>query len=212
HDQGHGIPKDVREKIFEPYFTTKPREKGTGLGLATSCGIVASVGGGIWFDTEIGEGTTFYVALPTTTREPTVHRPREGRLDGRRAKVLVVEDDTKIRDLVARLLRSRDINTITAEGAAGARRLWSSEGGFDLIIADIILPETNGIELVNELLDPSDNDVPVLFLSGYTGEVLDESKVVPNQVRFFKKPFTPDILRQAVLEMLGLDNQADESE
>jgi PAS domain S-box-containing protein len=202
-DEGEGIAPDVRDKIFEPFFTTKSRERGTGLGLATSCGIVGSAGGSIWFDTEVGEGTTFHVALPTTERE--AEQMHVTRAIGQRPKVLIVDDDAKVRDLVARLLRSESINAVTTDGADSARRLWASEGGFDMIIADVVMPDTNGIHLVNDLLAPDETDIPVLFLSGYLGEDVDDTNVAAKHVRFFKKPFTPKTLRETVLELLGMD-------
>jgi CheY-like chemotaxis protein len=206
HDDGHGIPEDVRDQIFEPFVTTKSRDNGTGLGLATSYGIVASADGHIWFETSNDSGTTFFVALPTSEAEHT--EPTKPDRKGRRAKILVIDDDAKIRSLITRLLRQMNINAFSTESGEGARDLWAEHGGFDMLIADIFLPNTNGIELANDLLSSSTQAIPVLFLSGYTGEGVNERDVKSSHVRFFKKPFTPETLRDSVETMLGIDDDA----
>ncbi len=202
-DNGEGIAPDVRDKIFDPFFTTKSKEHGSGLGLATSCGIITSARGNLWFDTTVGEGTTFHIALPVTERKPSdAPKPRrEGR-----ARVLIVDDDAKVRELIARLLRSESIDPVTTENAEGARRLWASEDDFDMIITNVLMPGTDGITLVNELLSQTDSEIPVLYLSGYRGERVDDIPIRSKHVRFFMKPFTPETLRVNVTEMLGLED------
>lgn len=202
-DNGEGIAPDVRDKIFDPFYTTKSKGHGTGLGLATSAGIITSAHGNLWFDTTVGEGTTFHIALPVTERKPS-DAPKPKRLG--RARVLIVDDDAKVRELIARLLRSESIDPVTTENADGARRLWASEDDFDMIIANVLMPGTDGITLVNELLSPSDRDIPVLYLSGYRGERVDDIPIRSRHVRFFMKPFTPETLRVNVTEMLGLED------
>jgi signal transduction histidine kinase len=199
-DSGEGMPPDVRRRIFEPFFTTK-NGTGTGLGLSTVYGIVSQSGGLVSVDSEPGAGTTFTVSLPATTDAPTAHATPvpTPRSEPDTARILLVEDQEEVRTLAARLLRRRGYTVIeAASGAEGLAYAASHPERIDLLLTDVVMPGISGRTLADQLL-ASRPDVKVLFMSGYTEDVL--ARLDP-AMAFIPKPFTPTTLVEKVGSVL----------
>jgi CheY-like chemotaxis protein len=205
-DSGVGMDSEIQARIFEPFFTTKPVGQGTGLGLSTVYGIVKQSDGFIWCYSEPGQGTTFKIYLPLagtrTTPVPAERRPVE--LRGGNETVLVVEDEEVVRTLACRGLREQGYTVLEAKHGREALELVErNHQPIDLVISDVVMPELSGRELGSRLavLRP---ELPVLYMSGYTGEDVIQRGLLEPGVPFQQKPFTPEGLARKVREMLDL--------
>ena len=202
-DTGVGMEESVQRHVFEPFFTTKGEGKGTGLGLATCHGIVAQCGGHIWVYSEPGRGTTFKIYFPRVGApvSTTASAPGPGSCAGSEV-ILTVEDEATVRDLMARALRSRGYTVL--EAGTGAEALAAAEhhdGAIDLIITDVILPDTNGRQLAQRLLCICPG-AATLFVSGYTDSVITHHGVLEPGVSFLQKPYSLSVLAGRVREIL----------
>ena len=207
-DTGRGMDDDVLARIFDPFFTTKSAEKGTGLGLPTVATIVRDSGGFVEVESEVDRGSRFTVFLPRVRTEPapalggTAEAPVAPPVTG--ATVLVVEDEEMIRTLVADLLTAhgyRVLETADAEEALAQSR--AHPGRIHLLITDVVMPKTSGVELARRLRE-SRPDLPVLLTSGYSGEALQRSAEAV-EAEILRKPFTPATLLERVASMIGPD-------
>jgi CheY-like chemotaxis protein len=188
-DDGAGIDEAVRARIFEPFFTTKDVGQGTGLGLSTVYGIVTQSGGSIDVSSAPGQGATFTVRLPVTATVPaeTVHdagpgvRARGGDLE----RILVVDDEKVVRELLAQMLREQGYQVQIAGSAREARTLG---GRWDLLLTDVVMPETDGVKLSKQI-----DARHVMFISGY-----DQEALVAGDATFLQKPFSRDELTRTV--------------
>jgi PAS domain S-box-containing protein len=190
-DTGIGMDRETREHIFEPFFTTKGLGKGTGLGLATTYGIVRQAGGYIWLYSEPGVGSSFKLYFPrvdaaVTPRLPTVAAaPAVGA-----GTVLVVEDEPVVREMTTQLLARSSYQVIAvANGAEAMMRLAGLEASIDVLVTDVIMPHMSGIELAEWVMDRYPH-VGVVLLSGYTAETLDLERVTTRGATFVPKPVT----------------------
>jgi signal transduction histidine kinase len=197
-DTGHGMDDDTRVRIFEPFFTTKEVGKGTGLGLSMVYGIIRQTGGYILLDTGPARGSTFRICLPRVQGLPSaIETPviSQASLEGTET-ILLVEDETIVRNLVREVLQLGGYNVLEAEDPVDARLICERfEGRIDLMVTDVVMPVMSGLELA-EYLAPMRPEMKVLYMSGYTDETLDPS------MAFLPKPFTPDDLAQRVRELL----------
>jgi CheY-like chemotaxis protein len=203
-DTGVGMERDVQARIFEPFFTTKPVGQGTGLGLSTVYGIVKQSEGFVWVYSEPGLGTTFKVYLPRVgaARAPALSPDRAPVTRGGAETILIVEDEDLVRALASRSLRERGYRVLEArQGRDALQQLEQQRLEVDLVISDVVMPEMGGRELARRLaaLRPS---LPVLFISGYTGEDVIQRGLLEPGAPFQQKPFTPDGLARKVREML----------
>jgi PAS domain S-box-containing protein len=203
-DTGTGMDADTRSHLFEPFFTTKERGKGTGLGLSTVYGIVKQHGGDIWVYSEPGHGSTFKVYLPAVESAAVANGPvppPPARSLGNET-VLLVEDEAGVRKLIRDILVAHGYKVLEAESGEGA---LSVVGGFgdriDLLLTDIVMPKMSGWDLAEAmaLLRP---DTKVLFLSGYTNQVVVEHGVLEANAEFLQKPFTPETLARKIRTVL----------
>jgi two-component system, cell cycle sensor histidine kinase and response regulator CckA len=199
-----GMDPQVQARIFEPFFTTKQVGQGTGLGLSTVYGIVKQSDGYIWCYSEPGQGTTFKIYLPSagtrTTPAPTTRRAVE--LRGGSETILVVEDEEVVRTLACRGLREQGYTVLEAKhGREALEQLERNQQRIDLVISDVVMPELSGRELGSRLavLRP---ELPVLYMSGYTGDDVIQRGLLEPGVPFQQKPFTPEGLAVKVREML----------
>jgi two-component system, cell cycle sensor histidine kinase and response regulator CckA len=203
-DQGPGMSEEVAARAFEPFFTTKAGGEGAGLGLATSYGIVKQAGGLIEIDSRPGEGTDVVMRFPAA--DPAAAPPQESRDErghGPGARVLVVDDEDSVRRLAARLLRDAGYDVVEAAGATdGLAALDADDGSVDLLLTDVVMPGTSGRELAEQLTDACPG-TPVLFMSGYTDDVVLRHGVARDGHSFLPKPFSKDSLLRAVAEALG---------
>ncbi|HVV88613.1 MAG TPA: ATP-binding protein [Kofleriaceae bacterium] len=163
-DDGSGMPPDVLARIFEPYFTTKPQGKGSGLGLATVYGIVQQAGGEITVRSEAGRGTRFLVSLPAT--DLALEATSVTRAGVARGRIMLVEDDEAVRRLTERMLARAGFEVVCAGSGPDALELSRTCGRLDLLITDMVMPGMSGRDLAHELVRESP-DLRVLFMSGY---------------------------------------------
>jgi two-component system, cell cycle sensor histidine kinase and response regulator CckA len=204
-DNGAGMDSDVQERIFEPFFTTKPVGQGTGLGLSTVYGIIKQSGGYIWVYSEPGEGSVFKVYLPevdsSLSAEPAATVCATAPVSGSET-ILVIEDEDIVRNLACRGLRDHGYNVVEARnGAQGLRYIREHPGVIDLVISDVVMPEMGGREL-GQSLTTLEADLPILYMSGYTGEDVIQRGLLAPGAPFQQKPFTPVALAAKVRSML----------
>jgi two-component system, cell cycle sensor histidine kinase and response regulator CckA len=205
-DTGHGILAEVMPHIFEPFFTTKPPGLGTGLGLATTYGIVEQSGGHITVESQPGQGATFHVHLPRVGDELSpVSRPSSAAMKGSET-VLLVEDEPMVRQLAAVSLRARGYDVIEASnGSEALTRATEQSGPIHLLVTDVVMPIMGGVELAARMV----HDRPgmrVLYTSGYTDEPLSDGVSPGRTVAFLPKPYVGETLARRVREVL---DQAD---
>jgi signal transduction histidine kinase/ActR/RegA family two-component response regulator len=206
-DTGCGMSPEVKERAFEPFFTTKPVGKGTGLGLSQIFGFAHQSGGEVGIESEVGRGTTVSIYLPRSTVETPVRlhpaAPRmseDERVPG--ARILVVEDDPRVRTSTVEALQDLDYDPVACESGEEAIRIFENQT-FDLVISDVIMPEMTGPELIRALKEKR-RDFAVLFVTGYVGEGESDNLVGHELLR---KPFTVGALASAVATALAQANE-----
>jgi signal transduction histidine kinase len=204
-DTGCGMTPEVRERVFEPFYTTKGVGKGTGLGLSTAYGIIASCGGSIDVSSEPGRGSTFRVFLPVSRCEDghgdvVVEEPRAASLI-RNGTVLLAEDESDVRKITEYYLVSAGYRVLTAPDGDEAVRILADHGSeVDLLVLDVIMPGLGGNDVL-EAVRVHNPTIPAIFISGYTfGRVDDEC--LPAGARLLRKPYTRDALLRAVADAL----------
>jgi PAS domain S-box-containing protein len=204
-DSGVGMEPAIVSRIFEPFFTTKEVGKGTGLGLSTVYGIVQQTGGHIFIYSEPGRGTTFKVYLPSA--EAKIERDTGSEIQPEFAKaakatILLVEDDELIRGLTKQMLEEHGYQILEASDGAAALKLTHLNGNrFDLVLTDVVMKTMSGPEMVREL-NKSNLAPKVIFMSGYTGELIGENDIQATGSTLLEKPFTRAALLKAVYESL----------
>jgi two-component system, cell cycle sensor histidine kinase and response regulator CckA len=218
-DTGTGIPADIVDKIFEPFFSTKEVGKGTGLGLSTVYGIVKQTGGFVYVNSEAGKGTSFHIFLPRHHPEqevapepqaansavakeaPVAPKPRTD-LTGQ-GTILLVEDEEGLRSLNARGLRSRGYSVIEASnGVEALEALEEKNGAVDLVVSDVVMPEMDGPTLLKSMRGRNP-DLKIIFVSGYAEDAFEKSLPENQQFAFLPKPFTLSQLVAAVKETMA---------
>ena len=194
-DTGTGMDDETCRQLFEPFFTTKPIGNGTGLGLATVYGLVTKNQGRIHVKSSVGAGSCFTVLLPSADgiRGADLHAPTTAT----RGSVLVVEDEEAIRRMICRVLRKLGFDITEAGDGEQALQLAQRLPSLDLLITDVAMPTMNGPELVDRLR-PLVPRLRVVYISGYTFEHLDITKLDSSSERFLRKPFTPEQLQSVV--------------
>jgi PAS domain S-box-containing protein len=201
-DTGHGMSRETAARAFEPFYTTKPVGKGTGLGLATVYGIVKQSEGYVWSYSELGKGTTFKIYLPLAAEAKLQGQaqPPAPRASGE--VVLLVEDETAVRQMASRVLQEYGYGVIEAsDGREALGLLERSEGRIRLLVTDVVMPEMDGRELARrvEALSPG---LPVLYMSGYTDDEIVRRGLLEAGQPFLQKPFNPETLGGQVARML----------
>ncbi len=201
-DTGIGMSAEVRARAFDPFFTTKPVGKGSGLGLSTVYGIVKQSGGSVAIDSAPGRGTTILVHLPLTAATPTAEpaqatpQPR-----GKAAKLLVVEDEPLVRDLLQRTLLRAGHTVVTAQNGEQALLQAQSHADFDAVITDVVMPHMGGRELITRLRRTNPT-LPVLFVSGYSDDSESLLRATAGHGAVLTKPFTSAQLQEALARLL----------
>jgi PAS domain S-box-containing protein len=203
-DTGVGMSPETVALIFEPFFTTKGGMKGTGLGLATTYGIVKQSGGYIWVYSEPGQGTTFKVYLPRFDEVAEASSGKRVKTIVQKGSetILLVEDDEAVRELTEMVLKQYGYNVLVAEDPGHAQKLSDTPGlDIQLVLTDVVMPTMSGRELVRKLTNKHPH-LRVLYMSGYTDNVITSGGVLEPGLAFLQKPFTPASLAGKVREVL----------
>jgi len=204
-DTGHGMSAEVLEHLFTPFFTTKELGKGTGLGLATAYGIINQHGGTITVESEAGKGACFNIYLPIieSAVPEGVEQPKPvGGIQGTET-VMVVEDNELVRTLTVKILEHLGYSVLSATSGSECLKLIETNAvQIDLLLTDIVMPEMNGRTLY-EKLSARLPKVRVLFMSGYTGNLVGSQGVLDTKTAFIQKPFSVEALGRKVREVLG---------
>jgi two-component system cell cycle sensor histidine kinase/response regulator CckA len=207
-DTGYGMDEETRLRIFDPFFSTKG-DHGTGLGLATVYGIVKQHGGNIWVYSEPGQGTTFKIYMPisekVSPREKAIRRDEKDH-DGTET-ILVVEDNELVRDIVCNILDDHGYRVLESENGREARKAVAAES-VDLLLTDVVMPDMNGKELHAQL----ERDLPglkVVYMSGYTDNVIAHHGVLDEGVDFIQKPISTITLLSKLRSVLDRDEKTD---
>jgi two-component system cell cycle sensor histidine kinase/response regulator CckA len=202
-DTGSGIDTSVLPHVFEPFFTTKENGRGTGLGLSTVKEIVEQGGGEIRVQSHPGRGTTFTIRLPRVRRMETAGRTAESEEPQTgHETVLLVEDEESVRGLLAHMLHNRGYRVLQAASGAEALPVFETHAAeIDLVLTDIVMPGMSGLELAGRLrrMRP---ETPIVFMSGYSGDVLTRTGPLPEGMSFLPKPLRPDVLVAKLREAL----------
>lgn len=203
-DSGTGMSEGTKQRLFEPFFTTKAIGKGTGLGLATVYGIIKQTGGHVWVHTEVSKGSSFKVYLPRISGENPAEKPRVigNRIAAGTETLLVVEDEDAVRLLTCRILEEAGYRVFNAPNPQLAEAIFEQAGNrFDMLVTDIIMPGSSGPQLFAQLARQRP-DLKVLFLSGYTNDMIERQGQLDPGIEFLQKPFTADALNRRVRDVL----------
>jgi PAS domain S-box-containing protein len=189
-DNGDGMDAATRSRALEPFFTTKPEGEGTGLGLSVVYGVVDGLGGRLSIDSAIGLGTIVEVALPAADAPPDepVETDDAVATAHNAERVLVVEDRQVVRELTRDVLESAGFAVVAVAGGREALDEATSDEPFDLLLTDVVMPEMSGPELAMKLRARRP-ELPVLYMSGYTDDVLSAHELAQEATAFLRKPF-----------------------
>jgi two-component system cell cycle sensor histidine kinase/response regulator CckA len=202
-DTGIGMDDDVKARLFEPFFTSKEKARGTGLGLSTAYGIVKQGGGDIEVESTPGEGTVFRLYFPL--KEGSVARPAPATTESAPSgleTVLLVEDESAVRALVETILKGMGYTVLTADGGQAALEVWKKAGGaIDILLTDVIMPQMSGGELAHRLRDLKP-ELKILFMSGYTDDMLASHRLFEGETQLIQKPFSAEQLGRKLRDVL----------
>jgi two-component system cell cycle sensor histidine kinase/response regulator CckA len=201
-DTGSGMTEETRNRAFEPFFSTKGPEGGTGLGLSMVYEMARRWGGSIEIESAPGAGTTVRIDLPRAVGTPTVAGERPLSASGGSESVLVVEDDAAVRRLLVRALESGGYRVIAAgDGVEALERIAGAEASIDLLVSDVVMPKLSGLELARRVRAKNPR-IRVLLISGFPERMADDT--APSFADgFLQKPFAPRAILEKVREVLG---------
>jgi len=204
NDTGHGVDASARERMFEPYFSIKDPDRFGGLGLSTVYGIVKQNGGEIEISSPADAGSAFRIHLPLTEEEPTPRADRKSQQAAPKGTetVLLVEDEESVRSLVSNMLRTQGYRVYEAEHGADALRVFADHAKeIELLLTDVIMPKMSGRELAQRLTAKKPG-LKVVYMSGYTDDIVAREGVVFNDTILLHKPFTVEGLMKKLREAL----------
>ncbi|HEY3915021.1 MAG TPA: ATP-binding protein, partial [Verrucomicrobiae bacterium] len=213
-DTGTGMTDEVKANIFKAFFTTKPKGKGTGLGLATCQTIMQQSGGCIGVESELGKGTKFNAYFPRVDQPvDDAAKPQSGPAPGGTETLLVVEDEPSLRHLSRSFLEALGYEVLSASNGQDALHIVRDHTGspIRLVITDIIMPQMGG-KVLAEWLTTANPDLQILFTSGYTDDAVTQFAAPVAGFQFLPKPYSPSTLARKVREMLDSINSLNHSE
>ncbi|WP_051284157.1 PAS domain S-box protein [Desulforegula conservatrix] len=199
-DTGCGMDDETAKHVFDPFYTTKEQGKGTGLGLSTVHGVVKQHGGEVYLKTRKNEGTVFTICIPSSDKgyieKTRPAKEKDGNVRGA-GTIMIVEDETSLRRLLCDVVSRHGYNVIETRNVSDALKTgFENRGKIDLLISDVVMPEMNGPEVAEKLLELCP-EMKILFISGYEGEAL-ESHGIKEETLLLKKPFPMDELIKKV--------------
>jgi two-component system cell cycle sensor histidine kinase/response regulator CckA len=201
-DTGKGIAPDIIGKIFHPYFTTKDKGKGTGLGLAMVHGIIKSYGGFIDVKSRPGKWTVFHVYIPTIGQLPAHDDPQRGELATGKEHILLVDDEPLVIEVLQEILELQGYRITTADGSLKALETFrKAPREFDLVITDMTMPKLTGDRLSQEIRKIR-TDIPIILCTGYTDKLADKSALDFGVQDFMAKPIKQADLVRTVRNVL----------
>jgi CheY-like chemotaxis protein len=197
-DTGEGIAPEAMERLFEPFFTTRPPRHAPGLGLSIAYGVISQAGGSMSLESELGKGTCVSLYLPRAKSSTTDKISRQTVIAG--ARILLAEDEPQVRQMTARILRHAGFTVIEAADGVEALAVLEREAGeLGLLVTDVIMPNMGGAELARHA-QPLDAALPVIFVSGYTAQGLSEHGALREGCELVHKPFSAELLLEKVRE------------
>jgi CheY-like chemotaxis protein/anti-sigma regulatory factor (Ser/Thr protein kinase) len=201
-DTGHGMDKVVVERIFEPYFSTKGKDEGTGLGLSMVHGIVTSYGGTVTVDSEPGKGSSFELYFPRIESGVLSEIQPAGPLPGGTERILFIDDEKVVVDTAQQMLAQLGYKVVTKTNGIEALEIFREDPDrFDMIITDMTMPKMTGDELGRELLLIRP-DVPIILCTGFS-EKIDEERAKEIGIReFVLKPIVMSEIAQIIRKVL----------
>jgi CheY-like chemotaxis protein len=202
-DAGSGMSEEVRRRAFDPFFSTKPPERGSGLGLASAYGIARRCGGTLALESALGRGTVARLFLPDAEQPlPTAPEPAPRDVPvARSARIWIVEDDERIRRLLQEALERVGHRARALPDGASALALLETEPPPELLVSDVVMPGMRGTELAARLRERF-SQLRVLFLSGYSDVEIGDRRSGEKGVRFLAKPVGISDLMDAVAALL----------
>ena len=202
-DNGIGMDKETLQKAFEPFFTTKPVGQGSGLGLSMVYGLMEQHDGFMEIRSKINKGTTIDLFFPISENEISQNNIITGKpKNGNNNKILIVDDDLELLTIFKAIFDSIDYNTITANNAKDALKIIKQEGNnLSLVISDIVMPEMNGIKLIQSI-QKMDLNIKYILMSGYPDKVFKEEGFELKKIPFLRKPFTIEQASDLIMRIL----------
>lgn len=203
-DDGHGMSQEVKDHLFEPFFTTKPRGRGTGLGLLAIYGIIRQANGFVEVRSEVGQGSTFDIFIPRTTREMPAEIPREQDFPGGGSEtVLLVEDEDIVRFIGAEILKKLGYNLMQAASGKEALELIAGyKGQIHLLLTDLMMPGMTGRELAERVAEIRP-ETKILYTSACADDVIAGQEIADQGLNFLAKPFSVESLAAKIRQVLG---------
>ncbi len=203
-DTGAGIPEDHIQKIFDPFFTTKGPDKGTGLGLSVVDGVVSQHKGFINVESEVGVGTTFNIYIPAVEEAPLANIEKVSNdIPVGSETVLVVEDDEGVVSMIQSILEHQGYSALTAgDGEEGLKLFKEKMNEIDLVVSDVVMPNMSGPEMY-EHIKSTKPEIPFLFISGYTADMISNKFIIEKGIDFIAKPFNNLEFGEKVYEVLN---------
>ncbi len=202
-DTGDGINPDTQDQIFEPYFTTKEKGEGTGLGLAVVQGIIKSHNGAVAVESEVGQGSTFHVYLPIIQRNVTTDEVVSAPLPMGQERILLVDDEQPLVEIGKQMLERLGYTVAARTSSVEALELFKAQPDrFDLVITDIVMPNMTGETLAEKLMDIR-ADIPVVFCTGYSEKFTRQQASEMGVRSFLMKPLLMQDLANTVRQALA---------
>ncbi|NOR26714.1 MAG: response regulator [Desulforhopalus sp.] len=207
-DTGSGIEAELLDRIFEPYFSTKEKTSGTGMGLAMVHGIISRQGGRIDVESEIGKGSVFRVHLPVVQRETANEQAGAlGNLQSGSGTILLVDDEEQVVQVTGEILQSLGYEIVGRTSPQDALQLFSSSPhDFDLVLTDLTMPGLTGLEL-SERMKGLRPDIPIILFTGYSDQVSKDAAVEAGINEYCMKPISMRDLSIVVGRFLGTDRE-----
>jgi CheY-like chemotaxis protein len=202
-DSGSGIDPEDLERIFEPYFSTKEKTRGTGMGLAMVHGIINAQGGNIDVESEVGKGTVFKIRLPVVAYDPTPVMADLGQLKGGSGRVILVDDEAQVVQVTGEILKNLGYGVVGKTSPQDALELFSSSPhDFDLVLTDLTMPGLTGLEL-SKRIKCIRADIPIILFTGYSDLVSKEEAKEAGIDEYCMKPISMRDLSTVLATFLG---------